>query len=479
MSRLRRIFNALRETGKLSRPLSLFFLIALFDLLLVVGCAHYPVNKPLAHYDPGYGYVPKNMHERNESAELMMLLAFSGGGTRAAAFSYGVLEALRDTPVTVDGRKTRLVDEVDAISGVSGGSFTAAYYGLFGDRIFEDFEGKFLKKNIEGALLARVFFNPYNWVRLWSPFFARSDLAAEYYDKHVFDGANFGDMLKHKGTMVFLNATEIVHGTRIAFTQDVFDVICSDLTSFSVARACAASSAVPILLSPIIVKNYAGSCGYQLPPLLEAAFETRSLPSRQFNLANNIRPFLDSSKTPYLHLVDGGVADNLGLRVLLTRIGAQGNAWNALKNSDKPNAHKIVIVLVNAQTENNPKWSLLNSALSFGDIVAAYSSVAIARYNEDTIMLVRDSFDKWADDIRRGRCGGGPISTEPGSCGDIQFYLIDVEFNALRNAADRDYFKQLPTSFHLEPEQVDRLREAAKQILHNSEDFKKLLAELQ
>jgi len=176
--------------------------------------------------------------------------------------------------------------------------------------------------------------------------------------------------------------------------------------------------------------------------------------------------------------VDGGVADNLGLRVLLTRIGAQGNAWNALKHSDKPNAHKIAIILVNAQTENNPKWSLLGP-LSFGDMVAAYSSVAIARYNQDTIMLVRDSFDQWADDIRRGRCPEGQISTEPGSCGDIQFYLIDVEFDALKNAADRAYFKQLPTSFHLEPEQVDRLREAAKQILHNSGDFKKLLAELQ
>ncbi len=475
---VRRIHSVLRQKSVLPRPLSCFFLIVALSLFVAAGCAHYPVNAPLAHYDPNYGYEPKNMHQLKESAELMVLLAFSGGGTRAAAFSYGVLEALRDTSATIDGRKTPLLDEVDAISSVSGGSFTAAYYGLFGDRIFEDFQEKFLNKNIEGALLMRTFFNPYNWVRLWSPWFGRSDLAAEYYDKYVFDGANFSDMLKQKGTMVFLNATEIVHGTRVVFTQDVFDMICSDLAGFSVARACAASSAVPILLTPILVKNYAGSCDYHLPKLLEEALETRSLPSRQFNLANNIRPFLDSTKTPYLHLVDGGVADNLGLRVLLTRIGAQGNAWNALKHSDKPNAHKIAIILVNAQTENNPKWSLLGP-LSFGDMVAAYSSVAIARYNQDTIMLVRDSFDQWADDIRRGRCPEGQISTEPGSCGDIQFYLIDVEFDALKNAADRAYFKQLPTSFHLEPEQVDRLREAAKQILHNSGDFKKLLTDLQ
>jgi len=479
MTNARRICNVLRQDGEMRWRFSRFFLIISLSLFVAAGCARYPVNAPLKHYDPNFGYQAKNMQQRNESAELMLLLAFSGGGTRAAAFSYGVLEALRDTPVTVDGQRTHLLDEVDAISSVSGGSFTAAYYGLFGDRIFQDFEEKFLKKNIEGALLTRTFFNPYNWVRLWSPFFSRSDLAAEYYDKHVFDGANFGDMLKHKGAMVLLNSTEIVTGTRLVFAQDVFDIICSDLTSFSVARACAASSAVPILLTPIIVKNYAGTCGYQLPPALQEALETRSLPSRQFNLANDIRPFLDSTEIPYLHLVDGGVADNLGMRVLLGRIGAQGNAWNALKNSDKPNAHKIVIILVNAQIENNPRWSLLDSALPFSAMVSAYSSVAIARYNQDTIMLVRDSFDKWADDIRRGRCPEGRISTEPGSCGDIQFYLVDVQFNALKSEAERNYFKRLPTSFHLEPEEVDRLREAGKGILHDSEDFKKLLAELQ
>jgi NTE family protein len=80
--------------------------------------------------------------------------------------------------VVIDGKKRRLLDEVDGISSVSGGSFTAGYYGLFGDRIFEDFETKFLKKNIQGALVIRTFLNPINWFRLSSDTFDRSDLAA-------------------------------------------------------------------------------------------------------------------------------------------------------------------------------------------------------------------------------------------------------------------------------------------------------------
>ncbi len=173
-----------------------FFLISISVLVIVVmvGCAHYPVNQPLKQVDPQSGYRPKFTGSPGSSENLLLYLSFSGGGTRAAALSYGVLEELRKTEVVIDGKKRRLLDEVDGISSVSGGSFTAGYYGLFGDRIFEDFESKFLKKNIQGALAVRTLFNPINWFRLSSVVFDRSDLAAEYYDKQVFQGKTFGDI---------------------------------------------------------------------------------------------------------------------------------------------------------------------------------------------------------------------------------------------------------------------------------------------
>jgi NTE family protein len=80
-----------------------------------------------------------------------LLVSFSGGGTRASALAYGVLQELRDTQVGVGGERERLLDEIDVISSVSGGSFTSAYYGLYGDRIFEDFEERFLRRNVQSA----------------------------------------------------------------------------------------------------------------------------------------------------------------------------------------------------------------------------------------------------------------------------------------------------------------------------------------
>lgn len=461
----------------------LFKCVGICGVLLVAfasGCAHYPVNQPLSRCDPETGYRGRNLVAPGDNNELLLMLSFSGGGTRAAALSYGVLEALRDTRVTIHGQQKRLLDEVGWISGVSGGSFTAGYYGLFRERIFEDFEPKFLKKNIQGQLTRAILFNPINWVKLFSAYYDRSDLAADIYDKYVFEHRTFGDMFAQKKPLIVINATDMVHGTRVSFIQDAFDAICSDLSSFPVARACAASSAVPIVLSPITLRNYAGRCGYEMSDSLKAAMNPpRDLTSRRIDLANNMLPFLDSTKKPYLHLVDGGVADNLGLRAALERVTLMGDPWKTLKQAGMENVHKIVFIVVNAETEIDDKWDRWEKVPPFAAMLDSYSSIAIERYNMETVSLLSESFARWAEEIRRERCGSSPISTEPGACGDIEFYLVQVRFDALDNEAERTYFKRLPTSFVLKPEEVDKLREVARRILSESREFQRLVRDLQ
>src|SRR5207244_812668 len=113
-------------------------------MLLSGGCAHYLENARLKHYDPKSGYRFRALAHDGNSDSLQVFLAFSGGGTRAAALSYGVLEELARTEIVWEGQHRRLLDEVDTISSVSGGSFTAAYYALYGDQIFTDFDDRFL-----------------------------------------------------------------------------------------------------------------------------------------------------------------------------------------------------------------------------------------------------------------------------------------------------------------------------------------------
>ncbi len=451
-------------------------------LLLVflsgVGCAHYPVNRPIQEVRPDAGYRAATMKTPENSDSLLLLLTFSGGGMRAAALSYGVLEELRRTQVVLDGRKRRLLDEVDGISSVSGGSFTAGYYGLFGDRIFEDFESKFLKKNIQRRLVLRALLNVANWVRLLSPAFARNDLAAEYYDRHIFEGGTFGDMAARKAPFIVINAADMTHGSRVAFTQEDFDLICSDLSPFPVGRAAAASSAIPMALTPITLRNYAGTCGFKDTEELQKALESRGIPERGFFLHNDITPFLDREKKPYIHLVDGGVADNLGLKAVLDQLIVRGNVWGMVKGTPMEKVRKVVFIVVNAETEPDAKWDRTERVPTFGVMLASYSSIAIDRTNEGTLALLKESAGSWAEEIRTQRCKGTVVSTSPGGCGDIQFYVVEVKFDAFRDATERMHFKRLPTALKLPPEEVDRTRDAARRLLAESGEFQRLLLDL-
>jgi NTE family protein len=278
--------------------------------------------------------------------------------------------------------------------------------------------------------------------------------------------------------MIMMNATDMTHGIRVGFNQDAFDLICSDLSQFPVARAAAASSAVPMLLTPITLRNYAGTCGFKLPERFEEMLKSRAISERQFYLLNNVSVFLDSEKKPYIHLLDGGVADNLGLRAILDRTLARGSVWEFFKGTPLENVHKVIFLVVNAETETDTKWDRSEVIPPFGAMFSSYASIAIERYNQETIALLKENVKSWADEVKAQRCKGGALSTAPGSCGDIQFYVIQVQFDALKDEKERVYFKSLPTSFKLAPEQVDKLRDVAHRILVESEEFQRLLNDL-
>jgi len=284
-------------------------LVAAFISLPLAGClGFHPTNTALERHDP--------------------TLAFSGGGTRAAAFAYGVLEELRDTQVSVDGIQMSLLEEVDTISGVSGGSFPAAYYGLYGDRIFEEFEPRFLKKNVQRALLFRIL-RPWNLVGMFTPWLSRSDIASDYYNDEIFEEATFADLAQAKGPLIRINATDLSSGDRFTFNQDSFDVICSDIAKFPISAALAASSAVPMLLSPITLQNYAGTCGYDPPEWVKDALANRHTHPRLNRSAQSFLNFSDAKRKKYFHLVDGGISDNLALRPAIDFVTAAGGIERA------------------------------------------------------------------------------------------------------------------------------------------------------
>src|SRR5688572_6929336 len=152
-------------------------------LITLASCGSVPTReKPLSQVVPLTAPVFAPGVEGN-SDKLFVVLTFSGGGKRAAAFSYGVLEALRDIKVTTpDGEQRALLDEIDLISAVSGGAFTAAYYALHGHETFESYAPRFLNHDTEKDLWRKVL-APVNWGRLGNSMVSRSDLEVEYLDR--------------------------------------------------------------------------------------------------------------------------------------------------------------------------------------------------------------------------------------------------------------------------------------------------------
>lgn len=199
----------------------LFISILLIPAMLS-GCASYSSirnRSNITEFSPT-AYSLRNARDVPRSSEITLALVFSGGGTRAAALAYGVLEELRDTAARINGQTRRLLDEVDLISSVSGGSFTAAYYGLNGDGLFSEFEQKFLRRNVSGELLHGLL-NP----TLWFSSRARTEMAIEFYEKSMFKGTTFADLQRSSGPLIVINASDLGRGVRFSFLQEYFDLL--------------------------------------------------------------------------------------------------------------------------------------------------------------------------------------------------------------------------------------------------------------
>ncbi|MFO1313168.1 MAG: patatin-like phospholipase family protein [Burkholderiales bacterium] len=460
--------------------------VVLTLLLALAGCATAPVNPPVTRVDPTAGYRYETRTHYFRDAEDIVVLAFSGGGTRAAAFSYGVLEALRNTVVIgPKGDKERLLDSVQVVTGVSGGSFTALAYGLYGERLFGEYERRFLKRDVQGELIGRAL-NPLYWASLSSLEWGRSELAADLYDEILFNGATFSDLQRGSGPMIVTSATDLSSGARFYYTQQMFDILCSDLGAVRLSRAAASSSGVPVVLSPVTIYNYGGTCGYEEPPLLTRIANSAAIArpaARAMQQVKELRYYQDGKRRPYLHLVDGGVSDNLAMRAILEIL----EEFEALHLQGVPTpldrARKLAVFVVNSLSTPPLDWDAQKRAPGTFEILLQATGVPIDHYSYEAVELLRDTAARWAmlRNIRDSGAivdSGNPALVEVMRVPNLEVFVVDVSFGALKDEKERAYLNNLPTSFVLEPEAVDHLRAAAATIVLDSPDFQRYLKDM-
>ncbi len=279
--------------------------------------------------------------DRGKKEKVLFILSLSGGGSRAAYFSAATMLALEKV---FEHEDINLLDEVDIISSVSGGSLPAAYYavsvdkkdneaGIFFDRQWNDDTVKeLMSRNYKLRWIGNWFW-PVNIVKYWFTSFDRTDIMAQTLADNMFNRKiNSNDVfdndlkfkeIKEDRPNIVINATDGTKKTAsvstlkelpepFTFTDEDFKKwVNSDIGEYDISRAVMASASFP------------------------AAFNNMTL--RNFN-----KDALDK----YIHVFDGGSIDNLGLESVKKIIDK-----NVVK-SPSNYYNKIIVVLIDSYAEN-------------------------------------------------------------------------------------------------------------------------------
>ncbi len=395
---------------------------------------------------------------------IVVAVTMSGGGTRAAAFAYGVLEGLRETNIAWKDQKTTLLDEIDLISGVSAGSALATYFTAFGPEHLSTFKKDFLYANFQGSLIASAL-EPSNLMNIASPWYGRGDLLVEKFSK-LYQDKTFADLPKRPRLLI--TATDVSRSTSFQFTPDQFNLICSDLMSVPLGFAVGASSSVPVVFSPVTLKNYSSSqdCPAKIS-LLRKEQPTDTYRMRE--LYRNKLAYLDSSKRQYIHLVDGAASDNLGLRSVIDRASAGGSISASVNSAPPGSINRLIFVIVNAEVDLLNEVDATQQTPSISDAVNALRISKGLQASAETMEMLNQAAGNWQHELRNS--DGGLTQFAP----DSQLHVIKVSLRDTPDNTIRQRLMKLATVFYLPRNDVDALIQAGKQTLFSSPEYQTLI----
>lgn len=450
--------------------------VVVIGSIVASACAGAPIlpshNLPLrtsgktasSSYDPG---------------QVIVWLALSGGGTRAAALAYGVMERLEELALTGEGgQPSNLLREVDYISSVSGGSFAAAFYAL--NQTNPDWKAelrrRILDQDLERAIGRRLIEPPtFLWLTLTN--YTRSNAAADYYDAHVFDQKRFRDLpVRPK---LILNSSDLVTGRRFEFTPQDFACINSDLSEFRIAEAVTASSAFPGAFPSVLLDNHGphAQCQNDVPPppgpkcvsfqqQAAAPFVIKESRANEPDERDAVRnrlyiektrklKYCDLDQTARIHLSDGGLTDNLGIDAFLYRADDPGLELHPriFQNRAKQDQTKaVVIIVVNAANSPDENLGKKTESAWFGKIVLKGIDLFMERVAQDSLEGVRERLFNFERLVREQNDG-------------FRFYFIEVVLDDIQDIQRRRRLQNIGTRLSLPPDQVQELIAAGRELL--------------
>jgi len=456
--------------------------IAVFALALLAGCAavNQPINQVASGPRPSASF---ESLASNSDDDIYIGLAFSGGGTRASAFAFGILQQLRATNRNAKN-PNGLLSHVRLVSGVSGGSVTAAYYGLTGPRGLDTYRQTYLIQDAE-KYMTMTAYNPITLAKGISGGVNGRDTFARFLDETILHGATFADLAKNRNMVTWLNATDIANNTPFLFAPETFDALCSDLSKLPISEAVAASAAFPLVFSPIVLKAHGNACRYKAPDWLVAARYNPEATSAMRAYARTLESYRDPKKVKYVKLLDGGVTDNFGTTGLsLARAKAQ-NEYGPLTARQAVRLRRILFLVANAGTREDYSWTQQVDGPGGAQLAMSVTSSATAAATRVGYDVMRLTLDKWHNDLVNFRCAlpDAEVAKLRGNldgwdCTDLKLFVGEVTFDTL-NPARQEELNVIPTRLKLPVEQVDLTIAAARDATRQNPELNGFLHSLE
>lgn len=432
-------------------------------LLGCVSVYNLPINVPLD------GAVAGNLNIGPEKRvdDVLIGLSFSGGGTRAAAFSFGVLSELDTLPIR--GAAGSMLDRIDFVSGVSGGSVIAAYYGLKKRLALKDFRERFLLKNAEEGLITTISLGTIG--RAFTGGVNDSRGFTTWLDANLFNGATLGELSADR-PRVWINATDIFNRVPFVFGTTSFTAICSDFSKYPISNAVAASAAVPIAFTPIVLQAFPGTCATPLPPWVKRLANDRKASPTLRSFAAAIASYRDGA-VPFIKLLDGGLVDNYGIAGLTIARESSDTPYGPLTPQQAVKLRRALFLVVDAKTGSTGDWVHTVDGPNGVETVRASVASSMAANLGATYTVFTRSMNDWRTSLVRWRCqlsapdraklGAGP----DWNCQDLKFFVGRLGFDQFdpERSAELD---AVPTRFQLPAAQVDNVIAAGRDALRDS-----------
>ncbi len=429
-------------------------------------------NPPLAAQETVLYDGWAQLFDASRLPDVLVVAHFSGGGSRAAAFAHAVLSELDTARFTWRGHETTLAREIDMVTGVSGGSVAAAHLALHGvaDHLLR-FPADFLELDFQGRLVGAML-SPRTLHRVTSPWYGRGHVLAEELDAALFDGATFGQLARLAGRpYLIVGATDLSTGAEFNFTSDRLALLCSSIDQVPLAVAVASSSAVPVIFSPVTLQNHSDACA-QRPALGPGGGATAADPAR-VRMVKAESESMASGRRRWVHLVDGGVSDNLGTRRLtdyVAKAGGIGAVMAMLGAGAAASAalpRRIVFISVNSESSDGLPIDHSGEVPGTFDVVNAMVYGGLGRFSKETSLVFSDAVEQWRKELR----------ADPRWAAEAQadLFAIEVKLTDLDDASLRKQVLGIPTAFRITAEDRALLREAARRSLERSAEYRRFL----